>query len=311
MANGDLREEGNVGKQKKESQQEKLTQQEKTVQLDQPIDLDQAAALDQAAGQDQPVDPEGPTEGPGPEPIFQLETNRPALVACHHLVKRFGKNTVLDDVSLQLARGRVLGLLGGNGSGKSTFMSVLAALVHPTEGTASVDGVPVGQATKALVSYFPEGGLVGPNETVKSARSYYKSFFPDFDEDGFNALVERLKIPNKRVGHLSTGFRVRLSMALCLSRRAALYLLDEPLGNLDPLARDEILDLLRETIQNPAEGQTHVTMILATQHISEMAPLFDEAAIFKDGRLLALGPVEELVKSTGGSLEALYKKRVG
>lgn len=232
-----------------------------------------------------------------PEPFVY----KPRLVV-KNLTKSLANQVILDDLSFDLAEGRVLGLMGPNGAGKSTLLKILAGLFHPTKGTVTINGEPVGLKTKGMVSYFPEGGLVGFGESVSSARAFFVKFFPDFDGDRFDRLVDRFQIPEKRVGHLSIGYRVRLSMALCLSRKADLYLLDEPLGNLDPLVRDDIIDLLVESVGGQA------SFIITSQRVRDIESIFDEVIFLDGGKIVKQGPAEVLRMEEGLSMDALYKK---
>lgn len=232
-----------------------------------------------------------------PEPFVY----KPRLVV-KNLTKSMANQVILDDLSFDLAEGRVLGLMGPNGAGKSTLLRILAGLFHPTKGTVTVNGEPVGLKTKGMVSYFPEGGLVGFGESVSSARSFFVKFFPDFDKDRFDYLVDRFRIPEKRVGHLSIGYRVRLSMALCLSRKADLYLLDEPLGNLDPLVRDDIIDLLVESVGGQA------SFIITSQRVRDIESIFDEVIFLDKGKIVKQGPAEVLRMEEGLSMDDLYKE---
>lgn len=232
-----------------------------------------------------------------PEPFVY----KPCLVV-KNLTKSMANQVILDDLSFDLAEGRVLGLMGPNGAGKSTLLRILAGLFHPTKGTVTVNGEPVGLKTKGMVSYFPEGGLVGFGESVSSARSFFVKFFPDFDKDRFDELVDRFQIPEKRVGHLSIGYRVRLSMALCLSREADLYLLDEPLGNLDPLVRDDIIDLLVESVGGQA------SFVITSQRVRDIESIFDEVIFLDKGKIVKQGPAEVLRMEEGLSMDDLYKE---
>ena len=226
---------------------------------------------------------------------------KPRLVV-KNLTKSMANQVILDDLTFDLAEGRVLGLMGPNGAGKSTLLRILAGLFRPTKGTVTVNGEPVGLKTKGMVSYFPEGGLVGFGESVSSARSFFVKFFPDFDKDRFDELVDRFQIPEKRVGHLSIGYRVRLSMALCLSREADLYLLDEPLGNLDPLVRDDIIDLLVESVGSQA------SFIITSQRVRDIESIFDEVIFLDKGKIVKQGPAEVLRMEEGLSMDDLYKE---
>lgn len=243
-----------------------------------------------------------------PEPVDEVpeETPEPFVykprLVVKNLTKSMANQVILDDLTFDLAEGRVLGLMGPNGAGKSTLLRILAGLFHPTKGTVTVNGEPVGLKTKGMVSYFPEGGLVGFGESVSSARAFFVKFFPDFDKDRFDYLVDRFRIPEKRVGHLSIGYRVRLSMALCLSRKADLYLLDEPLGNLDPLVRDDIIDLLVESVGGQA------SFIITSQRVRDIESIFDEVIFLDKGKIVKQGPAEVLRMEEGLSMDDLYKE---
>lgn len=293
---------------------EELEKTEKTEKTDKSSSKKKKKKKDKAKAVEMQVIPEVEIpETPGeadevPEPVVEVpeETPEPFVykprLVVKNLTKSMANQVILDDLSFDLAEGRVLGLMGPNGAGKSTLLRILAGLFHPTKGTVTVNGEPVGLKTKGMVSYFPEGGLVGFGESVSSARAFFVKFFPDFDKDRFDYLVDRFQIPEKRVGHLSIGYRVRLSMALCLSRKADLYLLDEPLGNLDPLVRDDIIDLLVESVGGQA------SFIITSQRVRDIESIFDEVIFLDKGKIVKQGPAEVLRMEEGLSMDDLYKE---
>ncbi|MDY3986528.1 MAG: ABC transporter ATP-binding protein [Peptoniphilaceae bacterium] len=242
------------------------------------------------------------------EPIGNTESSvpEPFLVIVEDVVKKIGTKRVLDDFSLEIPQGHVMGLLGPNGAGKTTLLKVLAGLAHINRGRIWIQGEEAGLETKRLVSYLPDTPLLPDEMTTKRAKKYFAKYFKDFNKKRFDMLVERMEIPlRKKIGKMSKGYRDRLSLCLIMSRDAALYLLDEPLGGVDPMVRDDILRLLQETM-SPVS-----TMLIATHQLRDLEALFTDVCIMKDGKAIRYGSVEAIRQEEKMSLSAYYKKIFG
>ncbi len=258
----------------------------------------EAAAGTEAGAEKAAPDPQVPYDAP-------TERTKP-VVLIKGLKKKIGRQTVLEDLDLAVFNGHVLGLLGPNGAGKTTLLRILAGLAHPTEGRVEIDGMTPGVETKKIVSYLPDGSFLPESMTTAGARHHFATFFPDFDQARFDALAERLKLPqHTRIGKMSKGYRDRLAICLVMSRRARLYLLDEPLGGVDPVVRDEVLDILVEAMGEDA------TMLITTHQVRDLERIFDEVCFLKEGRAVSYGAADVVRDEAGADLDTVYRKIFG
>lgn len=244
---------------------------------------------------DEAIPEDGLPEGEG-EPVVLIS----------HLSKKIAGQTVLQDINLALLNGHVLGLLGPNGSGKTTLLRILAGLAHKSGGRVEIDGMEPGTETKALVSYLPDTLFLSDDMTVERARHYFETFFMDFDRERFDALAERLALPkHTKISKMSKGYRDRLAVSLAMSRRARLYLLDEPLGGVDPIVRDEVLDILIEALGDEA------TMLITTHQVCDLERIFDEVCFLKEGSIVRYGAAEAIRQEENADLDAVYRTIFG
>lgn len=244
---------------------------------------------------DEAIPEDGLPEGEG-EPVVLIS----------HLSKKIAGQTVLQDINLALLNGHVLGLLGPNGSGKTTLLRILAGLAHKSGGRVEIDGMEPGTETKALVSYLPDTLFLSDDMTVERARHYFETFFMDFDRERFDALAERLALPKHTIiSKMSKGYRDRLAVSLAMSRRARLYLLDEPLGGVDPIVRDEVLDILIEALGDEA------TMLITTHQVRDLERIFDEVCFLKEGSIVRYGAAEAIRQEENADLDAVYRTIFG
>ncbi|WP_058303067.1 ABC transporter ATP-binding protein [Gorillibacterium timonense] len=226
-----------------------------------------------------------------------------SLLELKDVTKQYRNNRGLRQVSLQLEPGRIVGLLGPNGSGKTTLMKLIAGLNHPNQGTITVNGIPAGLATKPLVSFMPDKPLTESWMKVRDAIAYYADFFPDFDRQKADELLAFMKLsPADRVESLSKGMNERLQLTIALSRRARLYLLDEPIGGVDPVARGKILDAI---VDHYTEDST---LIVSTHLVRDIERIFDEVVFLKEGEIVLHKEVEEIRITTGKSIDELFKE---
>lgn len=244
---------------------------------------------------DEAIPEDGLPEGEG-EPVVLIS----------HLSKKIAGQTVLKDINLALLNGHVLGLLGPNGSGKTTLLRILAGLAHKSDGRVEIDGMEPGTETKALVSYLPDTLFLSDDMTVERARHYFETFFMDFDRERFDTLAERLALPkHTKISKMSKGYRDRLAVSLAMSRRARLYLLDEPLGGVDPIVRDEVLDILIEALGDEA------TMLITTHQVRDLERIFDEVCFLKEGSIVRYGAAEAIRQEENADLDAVYRTIFG
>ena len=226
------------------------------------------------------------------------------LLTCEGLTKSYQKGTnALDNIELHIGFGRIVGLLGPNGSGKTTLIKLANGLLQPTAGSVIIDKVPVGVFTKAVTSYLPDRMALPTEFTADDAVSLYADFFTDFDKVKANAMLADLHIGGRdKIGSMSKGTQEKMQLCLTMSRAARLYLLDEPLGGVDPAARDYILHTIISNYSKDA------TVILSTHLIGDIEPVLDEAIFLKDGRVFAHRSVEELRETEGMSVDAYFRE---
>jgi len=228
------------------------------------------------------------------------------LVQISSLTKRYITTTALSDVTLEVPEGHVMGLLGPNGSGKTTLMKILAGLVSPTSGSVLVDGMVPGVRTKAVVSFLPDVNHLDRWMSVGEAGDFYADFYLDFDRKRFEELLAIMRLTaGQKIGSLSKGMVEKARLSLVFSRRARLYILDEPFGGLDPLARSQVLDAL------VANFRTDSSMILSTQMVADVERFFDDVVFLDGGRVVLAGDAEDLRTRRGASIEDIYREVYG
>ena len=219
------------------------------------------------------------------------------------LSKQYGAVYALDNVDLVLPQGKIVGLLGPNGSGKTTLIKLIAGLLTPTRGSVSVCGVPVGPDTKALVSYLPDRTYFARNMKIREQLDFFQDFYADFDRGRCEHLLSVLGIgPDARFKQLSKGNQEKVQLALVMSRRARLYLLDEPIGGVDPATRDFILSTI---IHNYDPG---ATVLISTHLISDVENTLDSFLFLCNGRIVKQGNVDEAREEAGKSLDELFRE---
>jgi len=228
------------------------------------------------------------------------------LVQISGLTKRYVTTTALSDVTLEVPEGHIMGLLGPNGSGKTTLMKILAGLVSPTSGTVFIDGLAPGVETKASVSFLPDVNHLDRWMSVGEAGDFYADFYTDFDRKRFDELLAIMRLTaGQKIGSLSKGMVEKTRLSLVFSRRARLYILDEPFGGLDPLARSQVLDAL------VANFRPDCSMILSTQMVADVERFFDDVVFLDGGRVVLAGDAEDLRTRRGGSIEDIYREVYG
>ena len=203
------------------------------------------------------------------------------LVEIKELGKCYGKKKVMNNLSLSLESGRIVGILGSNGSGKSTLIKMMAGVLKPTSGQIIINGYPVGVNTKKIVSYLPERTYLNPSMKVKEAVDYFADFYEDFSKQKALDMLEKFGINEQdKIKSLSKGTREKVQIVLVMSREAKLYLLDEPMGGVDPAARDYIL---RTIISNYNED---ATVVITTHLISDIENVLDEVVFINRARYI-------------------------
>ena len=228
------------------------------------------------------------------------------LVQISNLTKRYITTSALSDITLEVPEGHIMGLLGPNGSGKTTLMKILAGLVSPTSGSVLVDGMAPGVGTKAVVSFLPDVNHLDRWMSVREAGDFYADFYVDFDRKRFEELLAIMRLTaGQKIGSLSRGMVEKARLSLVFSRRARVYVLDEPFGGLDPLARSQVLDAL------VANFRADCSMILSTQMVADVERFFDDVVFLDGGRVVLAGEAEDLRTRRGASIEDIYREVYG
>ena len=222
---------------------------------------------------------------------------------CTALSKRFGAAQALEDVTLSVAPGRVVGLLGPNGSGKTTLIKLANGLLTPTAGEIRVCGALPGKETHAVVSYLPDRCCLPEWMSAEQLMDFYDDFYDDFDRARAADMMGRLGLhPEMKVGQMSKGTKEKVQLILVMSRRARLYLLDEPIGGVDPATRDYILDTI---IRNYDEN---ASVIISTHLISDVESVLDDVIFLREGQVTLQASVDDIREQYGKSVDALFRE---
>ena len=227
------------------------------------------------------------------EPIFE----------CHNLIKKYDQFYALNHLNLRLERGQIIGLLGPNGSGKTTLIKLIYGLLTPSSGTLTIAGLSPGVETKKIISYLPERTYLNSWMRVRDIVSYFKDFYNDFDDKKAYAMLADLKIdPSARLHTLSKGTKEKVQLILIMSRNAELYILDEPIGGVDPASRDYILHTI---ISNYNEN---ATVLISTHLIADIEQILDRVVFIQNGQLLLNQTVDEIRTEHQQSVDTFFRE---
>ena len=225
------------------------------------------------------------------------------LLTCEGLTKHYGAKTALDGVDLHIGFGKIVGLLGPNGSGKTTLIKLANGLLQPDSGSIRIAGMKPGVESKAIVSYLPDADWLPGWMRVEQLVKMFGDFYKDFDPARANEMLTNLELSPKDVlKTLSKGNREKVQLILAMSRNARLYLLDEPIGGVDPAARDYILHTILSNYSKDA------TVLISTHLIEDIEPVLDEAIFLKEGTVLAHRSVDEIRENEGMSVDAYFRE---
>ncbi len=228
------------------------------------------------------------------------------LLESKNLVKKYMTKTAVDNMSIQLQEGKIYALLGPNGSGKTTFMKMVAGLAKPTEGSISYKGYPIGVESKKRVAYMSTEPFFYNYMTIADVGKYYEDFFEDFDVVRYQELIRRMELSMKdKARSLSSGMAAKLKIAATLSRKAELYMLDEPLNGIDIVARDKIMSTILEV------AREDVTILISSHLVDELEKIIDNVIFVKDGTIALSGEAETLRETHGKSIVEIYKEIYG
>lgn len=226
-----------------------------------------------------------------------------AVLTCRGLTKKFGSTVALDGVDITVEPGRVVGLLGPNGSGKTTLIKLANGLLTPGAGEILIDGKKPGVETKRMVSYLPERACLPDWMTAEGLMGFYSDFYADFDRDAAAGILSRLSIEGKqKIKHMSKGTREKVQLIMVMSRRAKLYLLDEPIGGVDPAARDLILDTIISNY-NP-----EASVVISTHLIADVEKVLDDVIFISHGKIMLAAPADDVREQRGKSVDEVFRE---
>ncbi|MCY7157851.1 ABC transporter ATP-binding protein [Streptococcus gallolyticus subsp. gallolyticus] len=226
------------------------------------------------------------------------------LLQLHHVTKKYKKHVAIDDVTLSLPAGKIIGLLGPNGSGKTTLIKLMNGLLHPTTGDIVIDGYRPSVETKKIVSYLPDTSYLRENMKIKDALTLFEDFYNDFSREKAEHLLEDLDLnPDEQLKNLSKGNKEKVQLILVMSRQAKLYILDEPIGGVDPAAREYIL---RTIVNNYCED---ASVVISTHLIAEIEPILDEIVFLKEGKVILQGNTDDIREEYGKSIDSLFREK--
>ena len=225
------------------------------------------------------------------------------ILECHNLTKKYGSKVALDNISLSINSGKITGLLGPNGSGKTTLIKIASGILSASEGEVLAGGNRIGVESKKIVSYLPERPYFSPGMKVSETIKFFKDFYSDFSEDAAAEMLKSLEIKmDARIRTLSKGNREKVQLVLVMSRKAKLYLLDEPMGGVDPAARDFILKTI---LMNYNEN---AGVIISTHLISDVEKVLDDVVFIKNGKMILHESVDQIRSEKGKSVDALFRE---
>ena len=225
------------------------------------------------------------------------------LLECKNLCKEFDKKTILQDINLKIPRGKIIGLLGKNGAGKSTLIKLINDLLTATSGEILINGENPGVNSKKIIAYLPERTYLDKEMTIKQVINYFDEFYQNFDSDKAIRLLKDLDLDiNKKISKMSKGMQEKLQLVLVMSRNAELYILDEPLGGVDPATRDYILDTI---LSNFSEG---ASVIISTHLISDVERILDEIIFVDQGKIVLTSSADELRKKENASIDEVFRR---
>ena len=225
------------------------------------------------------------------------------LLQCIDINKSFGNKKVLKDINLTIPRGKIIGLLGKNGTGKSTLIKLINDLLTPTSGTILINGKEVGVESKKIIAYLPERTYLDKTMTVDQVIEYFEDFYDNFDSKKARKLLKDLDLDTtQKLAKMSKGMQEKVQLVLVMSRKADLYILDEPLGGVDPATRDYILDTI---LTNFNEG---ASVIISTHLIADVERILDEVIFIDKGKIILQSDSDELRTKENGSIDEIFRR---
>ena len=225
------------------------------------------------------------------------------LLECKGLCKSYGEKEVLKDINLVIPRGKIIGLLGKNGTGKSTLIKLINDLLTPSAGEILINGRKVGIESKKIISYLPERTYLDKSMTVNETIKFFSEFYDNFDSEKAKRLFDDLGLDvNLKLAKMSKGMQEKVQLVLVMSRQAELYILDEPLGGVDPATRDYILNTI---LTNFNEG---ASIIISTHLIADIERILDEVIFIDKGKIVMTEEADKLRKKNKASIDEIFRR---
>ena len=225
------------------------------------------------------------------------------LVKFINVNKNYGNKKVLKDINLTIPRGKIIGLLGKNGTGKSTLIKLMNDLLTPTSGEVLVNGKSVGVESKKIISYLPERTYLDKSMSVDQVIEYFEDFYKDFSVTKARKLLKELDLDTtQKLSKMSKGMQEKVQLVLVMSRKADLYILDEPLGGVDPATRDYILDTILNNFNEDA------SVIISTHLIADIERILDEVIFIDKGKIILQSNADELRTKEKGSIDEIFRR---
>lgn len=225
------------------------------------------------------------------------------LLECINLEKSFGNKKILEDINLKIPKGKIIGLLGKNGTGKTTLIKLINDLLTPDSGKVLVNGKEIGVESKKNIAYLPERTYLDKSMSVDKVIKFFEEFYDDFDSKKARKLLKDLDLDTtQKLSKMSKGMQEKVQLVLVMSRKAALYILDEPLGGVDPATRDYILDTI---LTNFNEG---ASVIISTHLISDIERILDEVIFIDKGKIILQSDSDELRKKEKESIDEIFRR---
>ena len=225
------------------------------------------------------------------------------LLEIKNLYKNYGEKQVLNNITLTVPRGKIIGLLGKNGTGKTTLIKLINGLLTPTEGEIIFEGEKIGPQSKLNIAYLPERTYLDKSMTINETLKFFKEFYSNFDIDKAKDLLKKLDLDeNQKIIKMSKGMQEKVQLVLVMSRKADLYILDEPLGGVDPATRGYILDTI---LTNFNEG---ASIIISTHLISDIERILDEVIFIDKGEIKLISDADELRNKENASIDEIFRR---
>lgn len=225
------------------------------------------------------------------------------LLECKNLTKKYGSFTAVDHINLAIESGHIIGLLGPNGSGKTTLIKMMNGLLTPTSGELYMREQPIGVESKMHISYLPDHTYLNMNQRVSDVIQFFADFYEDFDTARAYEMLQTLQIhPNMRLKSMSKGTKEKVQLVLVMSRRADLYILDEPIAGVDPAARDFILNVILSNYEPEA------SILISTHLIADIENILDEVIFIQNGQIRLASSVDDIRENQGKSVDALFRE---